>query len=171
MRDEASLYRLAEMGVDVYLPRRCGESMPGVAPVLAPRPASVTAMPAADHSAREMSRVQAHAASVFLLADAPTPGAKKLLADVVCALVFARVPCAQTRGDDEVAMATATALILFGETHARAAGARLPAQQQREIGWVVSADAAALVGDAAAKRALWSELKRMARGLDARRGR
>lgn len=163
MRDEASLCRLAEMGVDVYMPRRCVEAMPVVAPALASQAASATPISAAGDWAPQSGR--AH-----VIADAHTPGEKKLLADVMRALAFARVPCAQTRGDDEVAMAAATALVLFGETLSRAAGARVPAQRQREIGWVVSADAAALIGDAAAKRALWSELKRMARGLNARRG-
>ncbi|MCB1571249.1 MAG: hypothetical protein KDI72_09475, partial [Xanthomonadales bacterium] len=54
-------------------------------------------------------------------------------------------------------------LIVLGERLARELGAALPAQRQNEIAWVVAAAATTLAGDAAAKQALWGEIKRLAR--------
>jgi hypothetical protein len=163
MRDEASLRRLAEMDIDVYVPRAAARhDAPAPAPVAAARPAPPAGVPA-------LAPAPAAAVDALLLADAADRGAEALLGDVVRALAFARITAARSAAADEAALTSAAALVAFGEAQARAAGAALPAQRQREIGWVVAGDPAALVGDAAAKRALWSELRRMLRGLRARR--
>ena len=46
---------------------------------------------------------------------------------------------------------------------ARSLGASLPAQRQAALDWVIAADAEALARDAMGKRALWGEVKRLAR--------
>ena len=144
MRDDASLRRLAEIGIDVYVLRGsqvAGTSMP----------------PAAASGAAAERRI------VVVLADQAV--APRLLGDVRRAFAFARVGCRFEPSVDEDALATADALVAFGDARARAAGACLPTARQQSIGWVVLAEPAALARDAVAKRAMWSELKRMLRGL------
>lgn len=142
--DEAArLRRLAEMGIDVYVPRAARRGGDVAAPVVAaPSPAT---------------------ARVLILAAAPA----KLLADVARALRLARIEAVEADPRDAVALAAAAGLLLFGDAPVRAAGAALPAQRQREIGWVATHEPEALARDASAKRALWSELRRLARRLGA----
>jgi hypothetical protein len=148
MLDEADLRRLAEIGVDVYAPRGAGTSR-----------ASVAASAATGHAA------PVEAIAAVLLADVSAPRAAALLAAVTRALAFARVSCTQADAPDERALSDAQALVAFGDARARAAGALLNAQRQREIAWVVTSESAALASDAQGKRALWSELKRIVRQL------
>lgn len=145
MRDEADLRRLAEIGIDVYV-LRGGDPTNGSAGFVAPGPAAVRGV-----------------ATAVLLADASTPPAAALLVAVRRALAFARVACVQASEPDENVLSGAMALVAFGEARARAAGATISAQRQREIAWVVTSEPAALAVDARGKRALWSELKRIAR--------
>lgn len=167
MRDEASLRRLSEMGVDVYVPRvHAGVR---VAVVAAARPGAEAPVQAEAAIPRAVSVASPSATAVLLIADAPAPGPNKLLGDVARALGFARVPSALAQANDATALAVASGLVMFGEAQARAAGAVLPAQRQQRIGWVVTGEAHALMGNAGAKRALWSELKRMTRALDPQR--
>ncbi|MEP7044297.1 MAG: hypothetical protein ABI843_14635 [Dokdonella sp.] len=154
MLDEASRARLAEMGIDVYLPR----AQPGRA-AAQPEP---TQSQAASSSATSM---QAPTARVLLLTEAPSARARALAADVVRALKFARIEAAEAAAADAAGIAIASGLVLFGDALARKVGAVLPAQRQREIGWVVTDELALLARDVKGKRALWSELKRLVREL------
>lgn len=160
MRDDASLRRLAEMGVDVYVPRASRHA----AAAIAAAASVVRESAAAVVSTRQPA---ATAATVLLLAGTESSVSSVLLKDVTRALAFARVACASVTSADESAIGAAAALVMFGDGQVRAVGALIPAQRQRQIGWVVSAEPARLAGDAQAKRALWSELKRMTRGLGA----
>ena len=175
MHDEASLRRLEEMGIDVYLPRHAGASeaasSPTIADASAPaNTAAVATAPApAAASARDGVSPSAGDADVLLLADAAA-NAEPLLAAVARTLAFARVTSAKAGADDAGALGRARALVVFGEAQARAAGAALSAQRQSQIGWVVASGTAQLRGDALAKRALWGELKRVVRELRARGG-
>jgi hypothetical protein len=144
MRDEASLRRLAEIGIDVYVLRGS-------------QAAAATTSDASASSATARDPV------VVLLADATV--APRLLGDVRRAFAFARVGCRVEAGPDEDALAAADALVAFGDALARAAGACLPATRQQSIGWVVLAEPGGLARDARAKRAMWSELKRILRNL------
>jgi hypothetical protein len=83
----------------------------------------------------------------------------------VRALAFARVSCAQADEPAESVLSGAMALVAFGDARARAAGAVMSAQRQRDMAWVVTSEPAVLATDAQAKRALWSELNRIARQL------
>lgn len=155
MLDEGSLARLTEMGIDVYLPRVRGE------PPRAQAPETVSAsVPPVVAAAAVVATVRG---GVVLVAAAPKPAG--LLADVARALRFARLDCTACEAPDEAALQEARAFVLFGEAQVRSLGARLPAQRQREVGWVVTGEAVALAGDAQAKRALWSELRRLVRAL------
>lgn len=151
MRAETSLRRLAEMDVDVYVPRPT------------PAPASSLAVPhVAD--AIESTRVAA-GVEVFLLADMQTSAAKSLVGDIARALSFARIRCAQSGANDEAALVGAVALVVFGDVQAQAAAAVLPARRQRAINRIVSSEPSALAEEPQAKRALWNELKGMVRAL------
>lgn len=163
MRDEASLHRLAEMGVDVY---RLRASAVGSPLVVDPHGASSMSAPVRSDTASIIVDGQAiNAASVLLLVEIESPVVKRLLADVMRTFKFARIACAYAGARDEIALSTAAGLVMFGEAQAREVGALIPAQRQREIGWIVSAEPKVLAKDAHAKRALWSELRRMTRGL------
>jgi len=178
MHGEASLRRLEEMGIDVYLPRDARGVGAASSPVIADARAASTATPppaaaaanvtpaAAATSTKEIAGTSSRDADVLLLADIAT-AAEPLLAAVARTLVFARVTCARANADDADALATTRALVAFGEAQARAAGAALSAQRQSQIGWVVAAEVARLRGDALGKRALWGELKRVVRLLRA----
>ena len=156
MRDDASLRRLAEIGIDIYVLRGAAE-----------RPAAEpTQSRVAEPQAAVATSVGLPASGVVVLADderAQRPA--RVLADVGRAFGLARIPCTFAAEASEATLAGATALVAFGEAHARAAGACLPSRRQDEIGWVVVGEPAMFTGNAAAKRALWSELKRIARPL------
>lgn len=162
MLDEGSLARLAEMGIDVYLPR--GRGAPARLPPVEPAPAP--AQPAVQATATPAVAAAPRGGVVLVAAPAASKPAG-LLADVARALRFARLDCTACEAPDDTALQAAHAFVLFGEAQVRALGARLPAQRQREVGWVVTGEAAALAGDAQAKRALWSELRRVMRALRA----
>lgn len=152
MRDDASLQRLAEMEVDVYLPRSArGQGVAAAAALVAAAPA---------HSAPATLPVD-----TVLFADDSSPAARALIADVVRSLKFARIACALVAADAETALQQASAVVMLGEAQARRAGALVPAPRQREIAWIVAGEPSALRGNAQARRALWSELRRIARGL------
>jgi hypothetical protein len=167
MRTEASLRRLAEMGVDVYLPRAAMRASNAARPVVAEAHAVVAPPEPTRSTSASSDRAEERvgAAEVLLLADSGSPVAKALLADVARTLKFAHIACAHAGASEEAAMSAAVGLVMFGDAQARAVGALLPAQRQRELGWVVGAELPVLAGDARAKRALWSELRRMTRSL------
>jgi len=173
MHDETSLRRLAEMGIDVYVPRAAESASssaiadaPGMyattnATAATSAPAAAVGAPAKDANASTRD------ADVLLLADGIATVAEPLLAAVARTLAFSRVTSARTDASDAQALASARALVVFGEAQSRAAGAALSAQRQSQIGWVVAAGIAQLRGDALAKRALWGEIKRIVRELRA----
>ncbi len=150
MHDDADLRRLAEMGIKVY--RLRGTPAAAREDATAPR-AAARAMPA-------------DAAPVLLLA-ADGSDDHPVLSAVGQALAFARVGSVCVKADDIAARDDARALVVFGQALARALGARLSAQRQAQIDWVVTSEPAALRGDALAKRALWGELRRIMRRLHA----
>ena len=155
MLDEDSLRRLTEMGIDMYVPRSAARVE---SPVEAVAPAASAPLP--------MRSVEAGMPRVMLLADTKAAAANALTAQVARALKFARIECTLAHLPDERALEAAAGLVVFGESLARQAGALLSASRQQTMGWVAAADAAIVVRDAHAKRALWSELRRMVRALN-----
>jgi len=152
--NEARLRRLAEIGIDVYRPRRAA--------------LAVVAGSARDEAASPpVAAADAAQGGVALVAGPADGRAALLVAAVERALAGLRVASRRVDAADEAGLSSAQALVAFGEASARAAGRVLSAQRQREIGWVVTREATELARDAGAKRALWSELKRVARGLRA----
>lgn len=152
--DEATLRRLGEIGIDVYMPRRAADA---TAPAVADRAAA---------GARGIEpAAPAAAIDVVLIANVAAARAVALTSAVERALGFARVACRRIEAAEESGLADARALVAFGDVHARAAGRVLSAQRQQQMAWVVTGEPTALGADPHAKRALWSELKRVARQL------
>ena len=160
MLDDVSLLRLAEMGVDVYAPRS------------ARRAAGAERIPADSSVAAgcEASRARERAmARVVLLARADDSRAKDLLAQVVRALAFARVDAVVELAVDEARIGDAAGLVVFGDAFVRQAGAVLSADRRKNLHWIATGDSAEIAASASAKRALWSELRRVIRALAAGR--
>jgi hypothetical protein len=164
MFDEYSLRLLAEIGIDVYLPR--AERDPIAAPV-AVEPG--VAAPANRHDLAGSMPASADAAAAVVAADVLILCAgrepAKLLADLLRALRAANLIGALGDIDDVEAAAAARGLVVLGESLARQLGAGLSAQRQNAIAWVVAIEPAALSRSADAKRALWGEIKRLSRTL------
>jgi len=156
MLDDGSLLRLAEMGVDVYAPRS------------ARRAAGAERTPADSLVAAgsEASRAPEHAmARVVLLARADDSRTKGLLAQVVRALAFARVDGVVESAVDEARIGDAAGFVVFGDVLVRQAGAVLSADRRKNLQFIATRDGAEVAASGSAKRALWSELRRMVRGL------
>ncbi|SFN09464.1 hypothetical protein [Dokdonella immobilis] len=152
MLDEYGLRLLAEIGVDVYLPRAAARVQPAsdaTAPAPAPALSDATSRQGADAPT-----------DILIIGHESAP--TRFLADLQRACRLAGL-AVQTSHADVGAIADARGLIVLGERLARDLGAALPAQRQNEIAWVVAGAAPTLVGEAAAKQALWGEIKRLAR--------
>lgn len=157
MLDEYSLRLLGEIGVDVYVPRtQSVESVPS-APE-APSPAGVKA-------ATEKNVAAMHADVLILCAD---QSHERLLADLLRSLRMSRLDAMLASPAQSELIAAARSLIVLGKSLARSLGAEMPAQRQNEISWIVSDEPVALAPSAAAKRALWGEIKRLARSQSQR---
>jgi len=155
MLDEERLRRLAEMGIDVYVPR-------GGAPAVSNEATAGQPAASAEPAAQAKGGVGGRA-TVLVLADAGSRWANGVVTGVERALKFARIPYATTDACEESALAGAVGVVVFGDALARKAGSMVPAQRQQAMGWVFAADPAAIARDAHAKRALWSELRRLLR--------
>lgn len=142
MRDDASRARLEEMGFALYVPR-------GLA-----APVGATRVSDSGGASHERVRVR-----VALIARAESASARALLAQVARALAFARIDA--TTASDAARIGDAAGIVAFGASLAR---------EQKSMPWIGAAEPTEIAGNVAAKRALWSELKRLARALAKGRG-
>jgi hypothetical protein len=141
VRNEASLRRLAQMDIDVFVPRGSPPAPDREAQAAATRP------------------------RVALLARAGEASAAALLADVRRAFALAGLDGVLAERADPSRLAAADGLVVFGKSLAREAGAAVPVARAAEMPWIFAADLAAVAGDVAAKRALWSECRRLIRNI------
>lgn len=156
MRDDASRARLEEMGFALYVPR-------GV------RGASIDAAIVTTRVSDSAGALNEHGRMrVALIARAESAYARTLLTQVARALAFARIDT--TIAPDAARIGGAAGIVVFGASLAREIGAAVPAEQQKSMQWVGTTEPAEVAGNVAAKRALWSELKRLARALAKARG-
>lgn len=161
MLDDARLRLLGEMGIDVYVPRSRSTALDG-ANIAAPAPAA--------ESATVIAREGAHT-RVALVARVRETSEKALLAQARRALAFARIDgVIGDTVDIGALIGDASGLVVFGKNLCREVGATLPADRAQRVHWISAADVASIVGNADAKRALWSELRRMIRVLQNRGG-
>ena len=174
LQADYSLRLLAEMGVDVYLPRGTqgaaaqAPQASGADP--ASRPVPEFAVPDGDHvTAAAGEQTAAASLAVELSAEIillhARGAAARVLADVERSVRMMGWTVLIADAPELAAGAQVRALVVLGESLARELGAALPAQRQRAIEWIVAADPAVLARSAAAKRALWGEFKRVARVL------
>jgi hypothetical protein len=140
MRDDYGLRLLAEIGIDVYVPRA------------APAPAE---MP--------MASPTTHAGQRVVLVSAAGQQRVKLVDQVERALRSAGLDARRQDGASIKSLADAHAVVVLGAALARSLGAVLPAPRQAALEWVIATDADTLAPDAVGKRALWGEIKRLAR--------
>lgn len=140
MRNEASLKRLAEMDIDVYVPRGFARAQ-----------------------GRDTRTTRAR---VALLARADGSVAEVLLAHVCRAFALAGLDGIAEQRADPSRLAEADGLVVFGKSLAREAGAAVPADRAAAVPWIFAADLVAVAGDGAAKRVLWSECRRLIRKIE-----
>lgn len=156
--------RLAEMGIERYVLRRSAQ--PGAAAANEPsaeHPAAAAATPR-----RSPAPTGSQTGAVLLIADAAGPHA--LIEDIGRGLDRLGVTWSRAATGDADTLITAAAFVVLGEPLARQVAASLPTDRLGACEWVIADPAADLARAAAAKRALWGELKRLARSLAARRG-
>jgi hypothetical protein len=134
------------MDIDVYVPRGAGDAPAGAAKREAP--------------------ASAMRPRVALLARAAGASCEPLLAHVRRAFVFAGFDGNVEQRADPSRLAAADGLVVFGKSLAREAGAAVPSDRAAAIAWIFAADLAAVARDAAAKRALWSECRRLIRKIE-----
>ncbi|HEY6985315.1 MAG TPA: hypothetical protein VH375_04485 [Rhodanobacteraceae bacterium] len=134
------------MGVDVHVPRV-----------------------SRDRNVAPAARTSAHKTSVVLVLARGGAG-HPLLAQVLRALRFAGIAGRVEASADAARIADAAGLVVFGDTLARETGTLLPANRRGNPHWFAAPDPASVSTDAAAKRALWSELKALVRRLRAGAG-
>lgn len=156
MLDDVSLLRLAEMGVDVYAPRTTRRA--AAAEQILADPLGAAGFEASRAPERALARV-------VLLARVEDPRAKGLLAQVARALAFARVDGVVESAVDEARIGDAAGLVVFGDVLVRQAGAVLSADRRKKLQFIATRDSAEVAASGSAKRALWSELRRMVRAL------
>lgn len=149
MLDDHGLRLLAEIGIDVYLPRRAA-----TAPA-----AQVDAAPASAPAAAAAPGV------AFVCA---REGRGNLRGHVLLALRAAGLRIVEGDAAELAAGGDVAGVVVLGEALARSLGAGLPAQRHAGLEWVIAGEPAALARGVAPKRALWGEIKRLARILAAR---
>ncbi|HEV7491370.1 MAG TPA: hypothetical protein VGO25_11220 [Rhodanobacteraceae bacterium] len=156
MLDDAKLQLLGEMGIDVYVSRSA--RMPSGAAAISQ--ATPTANPAPT-GAREGVH-----ARVALVARVQGSSESVLLAQAQRALAFAQVDSViGDAAESRDFINNARGLVVFGKSLARDVGSALPADRAKCVHWISAAEVASIVGNSDAKRALWSELRRMIRSL------
>ena len=156
MLDEYGLRLLAEIGIDVYVPR--ARRLEAGAPELPAAAARAPESSAGDPGPRPVAICAS--ADILIVGHEALP--QRLLADFQRGARLAGLDLATVGALPSQSVAGARGLIVFGEALARELGSAMPAQRQNEIVWVVVADPAGLARSAA-KQALWGEIKRLSR--------
>jgi hypothetical protein len=166
MLDDYSLRLLAEIGVDVYLPREAAAVAIADDPAVAPLPKSL--IPVADANGEPVPATRAAERSFDLLILCNQGGHDRLLADLLRGVRMAGLDAAMADAGQAESIALSRGLLVLGKSLARSFGADMPAQRQNEIAWIVTDEPMALARSAEAKRALWGEIKRLSRTRPAR---
>lgn len=157
MLDDYSLRLLAEIGVDVYVPRDPSSRAPEDAK------ASNSGAENTAHADKAQGRQRGAEPKADVLILCEDRSQQRLLADLLRSLRACRLDAMLGEPGNTDSVAAASSLIVLGESLARSMGADMPAQRQNEISWIVSHEPAALARNADAKRALWGEIKRLSR--------
>lgn len=163
MLDEYSLRLLAEIGIDVYVPRAEAAALAHLPIADAPARSDMQSGSAAvAHAVEQVLRTGSAATANFLIVCARDRDSR-LPDDLLRCLRMAGLDAAIVGAGQIESIASAHGLLILGEALARSLGADMPAQRQNEVAWVVSSEPAVLAKSATAKRALWGEIKRLSR--------
>lgn len=163
MLDDYSLRLLAEIGIDVYVPRAEAATVVDNTVVDVPARSDLSPGSGAGASAvAQAPQTKGVATAGFLIVCAQDRDSR-LPADLLRCLRMAGLDAAIANGGQIESIAAAHGLLILGESLARTLGADMPAQRQNEIAWIVSNEPAVLAKSATAKRALWGEIKRLSR--------
>jgi DNA polymerase III psi subunit len=159
VRDEMSFDVLAEMGIDVYVLRSTStvEAVPAASAPNVER-AKESSSPTRDARAKFATRV-------VLFTRDDDARSHALLAQIARALVPARIEGAIVSTIDEATLGDAAGLVVFGKASTRQAGASVSGERMKRLQWVAATELSEIAANARAKRALWSELKRVMRAL------
>ena len=158
MRDEMNFDVLAEMGIDVYVLRTA--PVDAAEPVVAATPVSSPGNTTATRDARAT-----YATRVVLFSRDDDARARALLAQIARALAHGRIEGAIASTIDEATLGDAMGLVVFGKASTRQAGATISGERMKRLQWVAATELSEIAANAHAKRALWSELKRVMRAL------
>ncbi len=169
MLDDYSLRLLAEIGIDVYVPRVEAAARADMTIEAAPLRSDLLPGSAAGASA-VVPAPQTHAVATadFLIVCAQGRDSR-LPVDLLRCLRMAGLDAAIADASQVESIAAAHGFLILGELLARTLGANMSAQRQNEIAWIVSDEPAALAKSATGKRALWGEIKRLSRAQSKRR--
>ena len=159
MLDDYSLRLLAEIGIDVYVPR---VEAAGIANEPAAHSVAASHESRAAGSAERVTQINAAKPAQFLIVCAQDRDSR-VIGDLLRGLRMARLDAAIADVGQVEIIAAARGLLILGESLARTLGADIPAQRQNEIGWIISSEPAVLAKSAVAKRSLWGEIKRLSR--------
>lgn len=168
MLDDYSLRLLAEIGIDVYVPRAEVVAIANapVAHQLAAGNERATTSVAATVERVPQRDVAIHAEFLIVCTE---DRENRLLGDLLRGLRMAGLNAAIVDIGQVGIIAAARGLLILGESLVRALGADIPAQRQNEIAWIISSELTVLAQSAAAKRSLWGEIKRLSRAQTDRR--
>jgi hypothetical protein len=166
MLDDYSLRLLAEIGVDVYVPRAAAAIVAADDSVLAPSAGSQAALAAAAGEHPPLAMPAGQSCDLLILCN--QGAGDRLLADLLRGVRMAGLDAAIADAGHSAGIALARGLLVLGESLARTLGAEMPAQRQNEIAWIVTHEPATLAQSADAKRALWGEIKRLSRATPVR---
>lgn len=158
MLDDYSLRLLAEIGIDVYVPRAV--AAPALQPAAHPEDDKPQASVAAGNP---VPPAHATGTAPILVVVCSEVRHGRLLDDLLRGLRMARLDAAMADISRIEAIAVARGLLILGENLVRTLGAGIPAQRQNEMAWIISSEPAVLAGSAEAKRSLWGEIKRLSR--------
>lgn len=162
MLDEYGLRLLGELGVDVYVPRAQATAPAETAKRVEAAPRELPRAQTGDDSLPAAAAVSIGPNAVCVVGEGV---GERLLDHLMRTLAALGLDAVQVGVDAVESLGTARGLVVFGESSARGIGARLPAQSQVAMHWVVAAEPAQLRAQAPAKQALWGELKRLAASL------
>jgi hypothetical protein len=166
MLDDYSLRLLAEIGVDVYVPREAAPIVVADDQRGVPSAGPLAALAAATGEHPPLAVPGGQSSDLLILCNLGAHD--RLLADLLRAVRMAGLDAAIADAGDNASIALARGLLVLGESLARSLGAEMPAQRQNEIAWIVTHEPMALAQSADAKRALWGEIKRLSRATPAR---
>lgn len=161
MLDDYSLRLLAEIGIDVYVPRAehggARQATGEATAADAPQPVDLSARVASAGVVAEIAIVAARGQR------------ENLLKGLMQSFRFAGVESTLVDSGAPDTVLAMSGVVVLGESLARTFGSGFSAAQHAALEWIMSGEPEAIGRSAQAKRALWGEIKRVSRRVAANR--